>query len=186
VEHGWIQTNVWWALRTYWPASWCSSACRSSGAPSPPHRGDGAALDSRNEVKALAMLGGVKWASDAPDFQGGEITAVMGGAHLDLRRATLRNRAVLDTFAMWGGIELVVPDTLGRRTAGHADPRRLRRQDTRPPRPQRPAPRRARHRHDGRRGDQEPGLRGSRRQSARRQAAREAAGFEAETPPLAG
>jgi hypothetical protein len=35
---------------------------------------------------------------------------VMGGVHLDLRRASLRGRAVLDTFAMWGGVELVVPE----------------------------------------------------------------------------
>jgi predicted membrane protein len=108
---GWIQTNVWWALRTYWPALLVFFGLSLVWSTIRRNRGDGAALDSRNEVKALAMLGGVKWASDAPDFQGGEITAVMGGAHLDLRRATLHNRAVIDTFAMWGGIEVVVPDT---------------------------------------------------------------------------
>jgi predicted membrane protein len=106
---GWIQTNVWRVLRTYWPAilvffglSIVWSTLRRNQ--------QGQALDSRNEVKGLAMLGGLKWASDAPDFQGGELTAVMGGVHVDLRRATLRGRAVIDTFAMWGGIEIVVPD----------------------------------------------------------------------------
>ena len=108
---GLLQTNVWWVLRTYWPVFlvifglsmvWGTIRRRQSA---------GERLDSRNDVRALALLGGVKWTSSAPDFQGGEITAVMGGAHLDLRRATLRGEAVLDLFAMWGGVELVVPET---------------------------------------------------------------------------
>jgi predicted membrane protein len=107
---GWLQTSVWGVLKTYWPALlvffglslvWSTVRRRTGGGPT---------VDSRNEVRALAMLGGLKWASDAPNFQGGEVTAVMGGVHLDLRRASLRGRAVLDTFAMWGGVELVVPE----------------------------------------------------------------------------
>lgn len=108
---GWIQTSVWRVLQTYWPAFLVFFGLSLVWSTLRRRRGTGAPLDARNDVKALALLGGVKWASNAPDFRGGEITAVMGGAHLDLRRATLRGEAVLDMFAMWGGIELVVPET---------------------------------------------------------------------------
>ena len=56
-------------------------------------------------------MGGVKKASSSPDFEGGDITAIMGGAEIDLRQASIRGGpAVLDTFAMMGGIEIRVPD----------------------------------------------------------------------------
>jgi predicted membrane protein len=34
----------------------------------------------------------------------------MGGVSLDLRQAVLQKDAAIDLFAMWGGVELQVPD----------------------------------------------------------------------------
>jgi predicted membrane protein len=62
-------------------------------------------------LDAFVFMSGVKKASSSPDFRLGDITAIMGGAEIDLRQASIRGGpAVLDTFAMMGGIEVRVPD----------------------------------------------------------------------------
>jgi predicted membrane protein len=44
-------------------------------------------------------------------FRGGDVTAVMGGAKIDLRNAKLAPEgAVIDLFVWWGGVDLRVPE----------------------------------------------------------------------------
>jgi predicted membrane protein len=62
-----------------------------------------------NAVDITAILGGFERRISAPDFRGGEITAIMGGCALDLRDASMANEAVLNVFAIWGGITIKVP-----------------------------------------------------------------------------
>lgn len=69
--------------------------------------GDGAA-DST--VSAVAVLSGVNRRVNSPAFRGGELTAFMGGCVIDLRHASIDGEAVIDVFAMWGGIEIRVPE----------------------------------------------------------------------------
>jgi len=61
-------------------------------------------------VHLTALLGGIERRVYTPDFRGGDITAIMGGCQLDLRQASMRGEAVLSVFAMWGGIDIKVPD----------------------------------------------------------------------------
>jgi predicted membrane protein len=66
--------------------------------------------DTNALVNATAVLGGVARGNNSTSFRGGELTAVMGGCELDLRHAAINGEAVIDVFAMWGGIEIRVPE----------------------------------------------------------------------------
>ena len=68
--------------------------------------------DSNSYIKGAALMGGVVRSSDSQDFRGGELTAVMGGCEVDLRRASMKEgtEARLEIFTFWGGVELKVPE----------------------------------------------------------------------------
>ena len=58
-----------------------------------------------------ALFGGVDRPISEPDFHGAQCTAVFGGCKIDLRDAQIQGRdAVLDTYAIFGGVEIRVPD----------------------------------------------------------------------------
>lgn len=58
----------------------------------------------------FAFMGGVHRVVESPDYRGGDATAVMGAVELDLRGSRIVTPpAVLDVFALWGGIEITVP-----------------------------------------------------------------------------
>jgi hypothetical protein len=74
-------------------------------------RGSDAGKDPGTRMSAFAMLGGVDRKYTSPEFRGGDATAVMGGCELDFRQATpAREGAVVDAFALWGGIDIQVPE----------------------------------------------------------------------------
>jgi len=71
----------------------------------------GAGGDDEATVRALAVMSGIERTSTSREFRGGELTAVMGGCEIDLRGATIgEGPAVIDVFAVWGGIEIRVPE----------------------------------------------------------------------------
>lgn len=78
-------------------------ATSGAGAASPPKDAD------PNVVDMTAILGGFDRRLKAPDFRGGEATAILGGCELDLRESQLHGEAVLNVFALMGGVELKVP-----------------------------------------------------------------------------
>ncbi|HTY59403.1 MAG TPA: DUF5668 domain-containing protein [Bacteroidota bacterium] len=70
----------------------------------------GPVADSRSMINALAVLGGVQQSNSSQEFRGGEASAIMGGCEIDLRQASIGgDEAVINTFAMWGGIKIKVP-----------------------------------------------------------------------------
>ena len=66
--------------------------------------------DADATLNAVGVLGGVGRKSAARDFRGGSMTAILGGCEIDLRQASIASgEAVIDAFAMWGGVEIKVP-----------------------------------------------------------------------------
>jgi predicted membrane protein len=62
-------------------------------------------------LNVVAIFSGSKRAVASQDFRGGEIVAVFGGVRLDLTRAAMTlDRAVLDINAVFGGVEIRVPE----------------------------------------------------------------------------
>lgn len=68
------------------------------------------AAAASSQLSEFAVMGGVHRVVESSDFRGGEATAIMGAVELDLRGSTIvTSPAVIDVFALWGGIEIMVP-----------------------------------------------------------------------------
>lgn len=70
----------------------------------------GAGSDTNSTISAMAVLGGVNRGNNSATFRGGDLTAILGGCEVDLRQARIEGEAIIDVFAMWGGIEIRVPE----------------------------------------------------------------------------
>jgi len=68
--------------------------------------------DTKDSFSMLAIMSADRRASYSREFQGADMTSFMGGCALDLRQATIApgQEAVIDVFAMMGGVELRVPE----------------------------------------------------------------------------
>ncbi len=66
--------------------------------------------DANSYIRGTAILGGLKRRTDSQDFKGGDLTAMMGGIEIDLRDASIKGEAVIDIFAMMGGVDMRIPD----------------------------------------------------------------------------
>ena len=76
------------------------------------HDPGGTTADASDFVRSFAVMGGITRRNESQAFRGGELTAVMGGVQLDLDEARPADgRAVIDVFAVWGGVEIRVPET---------------------------------------------------------------------------
>jgi hypothetical protein len=69
-------------------------------------------IDSGESISAVAVLAGIERRVTSPAFRGGELTAVLGGGQIDMREAIpAGGQAVIDVFAVMGGLEIRVPDS---------------------------------------------------------------------------
>jgi predicted membrane protein len=83
---------------------------RNKWQPAPVSGEAGTSIDADSTVSLFYFMSGSERTITSQDFQGGEITTIMGGCKLDLRQASIKStEAVLDLFTFWGGIEVLVP-----------------------------------------------------------------------------
>lgn len=67
--------------------------------------------DSVDFLDGFAILGSLRRRSNSQALVGGNLTAIMGGCHIDLRDAKIQNGpAVLRVLACWGGVSISVPE----------------------------------------------------------------------------
>jgi predicted membrane protein len=66
--------------------------------------------DVNDYIKAVAIMSGYKRINNSKNFKGGEVTAIMGGLEFDLRDASIQGEAIIDIFALMGGVEMRVPE----------------------------------------------------------------------------
>jgi hypothetical protein len=77
---------------------------RGADAPVAPGAGDDSTFST------FVMWSGIERKVGSLGFRGGDATAIMGGAEIDLRNAKMPGgRAVVDVMVIWGGVELFVP-----------------------------------------------------------------------------
>jgi len=80
---------------------------------------DAAPAKSEPVLNIVAIFSGSRRVIDTPDFRGGEVVAIFGGVRLDLHRATITlDKAVLDVTAVFGGVEIRVPENWSVQTKG--------------------------------------------------------------------
>jgi predicted membrane protein len=105
-----ISFSIW----SYWPLILVfigiMMIIRASSHPTNIHSSPVESSDAHSYIKAVAIMGGFKRMNNSQDFRGGELTAIMGGFELDLREASIKEEAVLDIFAMMGGMTMRIPE----------------------------------------------------------------------------
>lgn len=74
------------------------------------NRGGRTKTSGSGDEHMSAILGGVEQTNTSKDYKGGSVTAVLGGAKIDIRKAIIKNEATLQVFVLGGGIELLVPE----------------------------------------------------------------------------
>lgn len=78
----------------------------------PRRSGRSAVVDGEGSVRSFALLSGNEVRVTSAEFRGGELGAIMGGVKADFTGAELAEEgAEVDLLAMWGGIEIVVPES---------------------------------------------------------------------------
>ena len=68
-------------------------------------------IDPSRYLEVSSLLGSVQRGMSTQDFRGGSVSAVMGACEIDLRKASIESaEVILNVSAVWGGIEIRVPD----------------------------------------------------------------------------
>ncbi|APA69211.1 MULTISPECIES: LiaI-LiaF-like domain-containing protein [unclassified Janthinobacterium] len=66
-------------------------------------------VDEDSIIEVTAILGGYVRRVSSQRFKGGDINVIMAGCEIDLRQASIEGEAVLNVFAMCGGITIKIP-----------------------------------------------------------------------------
>ena len=77
-----------------------------------PRGGDACGVSTNPDVNLVGIFSGGRRRIDSKEFRGCDVFTFCGGFEIDLRNATLANgKAVIDINAVFGGVEIRVPET---------------------------------------------------------------------------
>lgn len=80
----------------------------------------GTETTSRPDFHLWALFGGGRRRIDTKEFRGGDVLAIFGGYEIDLRDAAMvEDKAVIDANAMFGGVEIWIPQNWTVEVVGH-------------------------------------------------------------------
>lgn len=65
--------------------------------------------DTNDVIDITAIFSGVKKNVLSKNFRGGDVVAIMGGAEINVTKADISTKAVIDVFTMFGGTKIIVP-----------------------------------------------------------------------------
>ncbi len=68
------------------------------------------ANDSNNTINYTAVFGGMEVSNSSQSLCGGTVSAIFGGATIDLRNAVPVNGAVIEANAIFGGVDIYIPE----------------------------------------------------------------------------
>ncbi|PKB24740.1 LiaI-LiaF-like domain-containing protein [Janthinobacterium sp. 64] len=71
--------------------------------------GTGGQADDDSIIEVTAILGGYVRRVSSQRFKGGDINVIMAGCEIDLRQASIDGEAVLNVFALCGGVTIKIP-----------------------------------------------------------------------------
>lgn len=72
-------------------------------------RGEPEQRPDSSSVGVIGVLSGPVRRVSTDDFRGGWAAGLLGGSVVDLTQARIRGRAVMNVYAFWGGVEIIVP-----------------------------------------------------------------------------
>lgn len=73
---------------------------------------------TENTIQNFSLFGGSNLLSTTQDFKGGEVTAIFGGAEIDLRNISIIDEAHLEIICIFGGVTIIVPDAFNVEVSG--------------------------------------------------------------------
>jgi hypothetical protein len=73
---------------------------------------DNLSIDNKDELNAIAVLGGVEKKVVSQNFKGGKADAFLGGVVLDLTEIKLTSDAIIEVNAFMGGVEIKLPSNI--------------------------------------------------------------------------
>jgi hypothetical protein len=104
---GYLRFGIW----HLWPLALIAIGANMLVRANRPAVSPGVTEDRSERLDGVALLSGFTRRIYSPQFHGGWVTAIMGGAEVDLRQATpVEGGAVLDLFVWWGGVVVRVPE----------------------------------------------------------------------------
>lgn len=115
-----IRISLWTAMALYWPVGlilFGLAVMFRRGSPSCAAPAPEVETVTDGTIQVMTVLGGTKRMVASPDFTRAEVSAILAGVDLDLSRSSMASTlngeapvATIHIYAMWGGIELRVPE----------------------------------------------------------------------------